>query len=204
MVNVEKSGLLGTGHHRECYRHPENNNLCIKIVVSGNDKECKRERKYYSYLEKRGTSWNVIPRYYGDIETNLGSGSVFDLVLDHDGTVSKSLKYYLSPDNKAEADYSRLSDSLCLLKDNLFQQQIITMTLDPKNILCKKLASGSFQLIVIDNIGNSVLIPICNVSSYFTRKKILRKWKRFEDRLLSRYKHIDALHQVLTNTNPRA
>lgn len=145
MVNIEKSGLVGTGHHRECYRHPENKDLCIKIVVSGNDKEHRRERKYYRRLEKRGGSWDMIPRYYGDIETNMGSGSVFDLVLDYDGATSKTLKHYLLSNKRTEANYSRLSNALDLLKDNLLQQQIITMTLKPKNILCKKWRLEAFD-----------------------------------------------------------
>ena len=201
MVNIEKSGLVGTGHHRECYRHPGNNNLCIKIIVSGNAKEIRREKKYYRRLQKRGVSWDMIPRYYGEIETNMGSGSVFDLVLDHDGAISKNLKHYLSSNELTEANYNRLSDALDLLKNYLLQQQIITMTLNPNNILCKKLASGSLRFYVIDNIGNSDYIPICNVSRYFAKKKILRKWKRFEEKLLSKYKHNNALHKMLTNTH---
>ena len=200
MISIEKSGLIGTGHHRECYRHPENKNLCIKIIVSGNSKESRREKKYYRRLQKRGVSWDMIPRYYGEIETNMGSGSVFDLVFDHDGAISKNLKHYLSSNQLTEANYSQLSNALDSLKDYLLQQQIITMTMNPNNILCKKLASGSLRLYVIDNIGNPVFIPICNVSSYFAKKKILRKWKRFEDRLLSKYKHNNALHKMLTNT----
>jgi hypothetical protein len=204
MVYIENSGLIGTGHHRECYRHPENKNLCIKIVVSGNDKEQKREIKYYKRLKKMGISWDMIPRYYGDIETNMGPGSVFDLVLDHDGAPSKPLKHYLSSSKWAEANYSRLSNALDVLKDDLLQQQIITMTLKPKNILCKKIASGDLQLYIIDNIGNSDYLPICNVSRYLAKKKILRKWKRFEERLSSKYKHNKVLQQMLTNTHQRA
>jgi hypothetical protein len=45
------------------------------------------------------------------------------------------------------------------------------------------------QLYIIDNIGNSDYLPICNVSRYLAKKKILRKWKRFEERLSSKYKH---------------
>lgn len=201
MVNIEKSGLVGTGHHRECYRHPEDSNLCIKIVVSGNSKEIKREKKYYRRLEKRGVSWDMIPRYYGEIETNMGSGSVFDLVSDHDGAISKNLKHYLSSNELTEENYRRLSNALDLLKNYLLQQRIITMTLNPNNILCKKQASGSLRLYVIDNIGNSDLIPICNISDYFAKKKILRKWKRFEGKLLRKYKHNSALHKILTNTD---
>ena len=200
MVNIEKSGLVGTGHHRECYRHPEDRNLCIKIVVSGNSKEISREKKHYIRLQKRGISWDMIPGYHGEIETNMGSGSVFDLVLDHDGAISNNLKYYLSSNELTEANYSQLSNALDLLKNYLLQHRIITMTLNPNNVLCKKLASGGLRLYVIDNIGNSDYIPICDVSSYFAKKKILRKWKRFEDKMLGKYKHNNALHKMLTNT----
>ena len=80
MISLDKSSLVGKGLHRECHRHPENKNLCIKVVVAGNADESQREKKYYSQLEKRGISWDMIPKFYGDLETNLGLGSVFDLV----------------------------------------------------------------------------------------------------------------------------
>jgi hypothetical protein len=198
MINLDKSSFVGKGLHRECYRHPENKNLCIKVVVSGNADESQREKRYCRHLEKRGISWDMIPKFYGDIETNLGLGSVFDLVLDHDGEVSKTLEYYLSSNKKTEEHYDGLSNSLFLLKDYLLQQQIITMTLKPKNISCKKMKSGSFRLFVIDNIGNSDFIQICSYSKYFAKKKMLRKWKRFENGMFNNYKHNKALHRMLT------
>ena len=140
----------------------------------------------------------MIPKFYGDIETNLGLGSVFDLVLDHDGAVSKTLEYYLSSNKKTEEHYDGLSNSLYLLKDYLLQQQIITITLKPKIISCKKMKSGSFRLFIIDNIGNSDFIQICNYSKYFSKKKILRKWKRFEVGMLNNYEHNKTLHRILT------
>ena len=203
MVTLNKSGFIGRGLHRECYRHPEHNNLCIKVVVSGDTSESRREKRCYRRLEKRGISWDMLPAFHGEIETNMGAGSVFDLVLDHDGAVSKSLEYYLSLNNEKEAYYGRLSNSLYLLKDYLLQNQIVTMTLKPKNILCKKMVSGKFQLYVVDNIGNSVFIPVCNVSRYFTKKKVSRKWKRFEDELLSKYKHNNALHHALQSRSSK-
>lgn len=166
MINVDKSILIGRGRHRECYRHPENENLCIKVDVFGNGQESQREKKYYRHLEKRKISWDMIPMFHGTIETNMGIGSVFDLVLDHDFTVSRTLRYYLSSNKKTEKYYTGLSNSLYLLKDYLLQQRIITMTLKPKNILCKKMKPGSFRLFVVDNIGNSDFIAICNYSRF--------------------------------------
>ena len=61
----------------------------------------------------------MISRYHGDVETDLGQGSVFDLIMDHDGTVAKSLEYYLSSDEQIEKYFSSLSDALCRLKKYL-------------------------------------------------------------------------------------
>ncbi len=201
MINLDKSNLVGKGLHRECYRHPENENLCIKVVVFGNADETRREKRYYRHIEKRNISWDMIPMFHGDIETSLGIGSVFDLILDYNGAVSKTLEYYLSSNEKTEAHNDGLSSSLYLLKDYLLQQQIITMALKPKNISCKKMDSGSFRLFVVDNIGNSDFIPICNYSKYFAKKKILRKWKHFEDSMLNTYKRNKALHRMLTSSH---
>ena len=52
MVTLDKSNLAGKGLHRECYKHPENENLCIKVTVHGNNIETLREMKYYKHLEK--------------------------------------------------------------------------------------------------------------------------------------------------------
>jgi hypothetical protein len=201
MINLDKSRLVGKGLHREVYRHPENNNLCIKVVVHGNADESRREKEYYRLLEKRRITWDMIPRYHGDIETNLGPGSVFDLVLDDNGAASKTLGYYFSSNERTHEYYSCLSNALVLLKDYLLQHQIITMTLKPKNIVCQRMASGKFRLFVVDNIGNSDFIPICNYSSYLAKKKILRKWKHFEHRMLDAYEHNHALYKMLTTTH---
>ena len=88
------------------------------------------------------------------------------------------------------------------LRDSIFKYtESINFSL--KNILCKKMVSGKFQLYVVDNIGNSVFIPVCNVSRYFTKKKVSRKWKRFEDELMSKYKHNNALHHALQSRSSK-
>ena len=93
MIKIDKNSLVGKGLHRECYRHPENKNHCIKIIVAGGPEESRRETRYYRHLENRNISWDMIPRYHGVVKTNLGIGSVFDLIVDQNGTVSKTLEY---------------------------------------------------------------------------------------------------------------
>lgn len=203
MINIDKYSFVGNGHHREVYRHPENQNLCIKIIVDGNfnSRQVRREKAYYRYLEDRGISWDMIPKYYGDIQTNLGIGSVFDLILDQDGSVSKTLENYITSNEVTEAHYHGLSKSLHSLKDYLLKQRIITMTPAPKNIVCQKDKSGISRLYVVDNISNSDLIPICNYINRLAEKKIYRRWKRFEDKLLDRHSYNQALHRMLTTSH---
>lgn len=198
MLKLDKSDFVGKGLHRECYRHPDNKALCVKVVVTGNDDETRREKKYYRHLKKRNVSWEMIPEYHGDVETNLGTGSVFDLVVDHDGAVAKTLEYYLTSNEKTEAHNTGLQQALAALKEYLLAHQIITMTLKPKNIVYPQSGAAEPRLVVIDNIGNSDFIPVCNYSKYFARRKILRKWDKFEKLMLDAYPHNAALQQILS------
>ncbi len=202
MINLDKADMFAKGHHRECYIHPENNNLCIKITVDKNlnARQTQREKKYYRYLEKRNISWDMIPRYYGDIMTNRGVGSVFDLISDHDGSVSKTLSYYISSNKVTEENYSSIENLLCLLKGYLIEQRIIT-SMGHRNIVCQRNKSEISRLFIVDNIGNPDFIPLCNHNNFLAKKKIYRRWKRFEDDILNDYPHNEALKRMLTSSH---
>lgn len=197
MLTMNPENLVGKGLHRECYSHPDNVNLCIKVVVNGNVKESKREQKYYEFLEKKQTPWDVIPKFHGNIETNIGQGAVFDMIRDHDGSVAKTLEHYLVSDIETERYFCGLSQSFLYLKNHLLDHQIITMTIKPKNILYQKLSQKEGKLVVVDNIGNSDFFPIANYSRCFGSKKILRKWQRFEAALLKAYPENRALVRMI-------
>lgn len=202
MLNINEADLIGKGAHRECYRHPEDKRLCVKIIVGDKKEtiEIKREKKYYRHLQNRGISWDMIPRYYGNIETNLGPGSVFDLIFDEDFSVSKSLEYYLSSEGRTEQYYESLSHAWFALKNYLMQNRIITMNIKPYNILCQKVTSGIVRLFVIDNIYNSEFIPVSTYLGFFARRKISRKWQRFENNLLNIYRDNKVLYRMLNNS----
>ena len=99
MLKLESSALLGRGLRRECYFHPEDENKCIKVVVAGDHKETVREQSYYRLLERRNIAWRMLARFYGNVETNLGEGAVFELIRDYNGEVSKTLVHYFSAHN---------------------------------------------------------------------------------------------------------
>ncbi|MFB1035178.1 MAG: YrbL family protein, partial [Sinobacterium sp.] len=125
---------------REVYRHPEDSTKCLKIVIQDNardklgDEETLREQAYYSTLIKRGISWGALPQFYGNIDTNLGTAAIFDLVCDHDGSVANTLEYYLSRQELTQQNLSGLSQAMKNLKTTLIADSIVTMTIKPKNI----------------------------------------------------------------------
>jgi hypothetical protein len=180
MLEIDPCALIGKGLHRECFVHPDNPDWCIKIVVAGNSNENHREAKYYGLLARRGISWEMLTRFHGLVETNLGEGAVFDLVRDYDGGVAKTLTHYLSSEELTTLNSKPLGNALTDLRLYLLQNRVVTMTLKTKNILFQKTAESDGKLVIVDNVGNSDFIPISNYNAWLARLKIERKWQRFE------------------------
>ncbi len=182
MLELTSEHYIARGLHRECYVHPENPNRCVKVVVNGDQTETERELAYYQLLEKRGIAWDMLPKYHGTISTNKGPGTVFDLVRDADGATASSLESLLEKAAANSTLRTQLETALSDLRQYLLDNAIVTMTIKPKNILAQALGS-SYKLFIIDNIGNSDFIPLCNYSNFFARLKMGRKWRRFEQDL---------------------
>ena len=78
-----------------------------------------------------------------DARNQSGQGAVFDLVLDDDGRISRSLEYYLRRTIAASMTGSSLKWKQ--LKQNLYDQWIVFHDLNPTNILVKRLGFDEFQ-----------------------------------------------------------
>jgi hypothetical protein len=199
MLILDSSHLIARGLRRECYFHPKDGNKCIKIVVAGDHKETAREQSYYRLLDKRNISWQMVARFYGNVETNRGEGAVFELIRDHNRAVSKTLEDYFSANDETDLDYQDLARALLLLKRYLLKWKILTLALKPQNIVYKKINESEGILVVIDNIGNSDFIPICNYLNWMAAQKIRRKWQRFEDSIEKDYTRNRALQHMVAN-----
>jgi len=201
MVHINKDSFIGKGHHREVHIHPDNPNRCIKIVVdlTQDPREEEKEKSYYRHLQKRNISWHMLPRYHGDIMTNLGTGSVFDLITNIDGSVAKTLGFYLQSNELTHTHQQQLKKGLQNLKEYLLTQRILTQGLAHRNIVCQITQTGDFNLCVVDNIGNSEFIPLSQLFRFRAEKKINKKWQRFESKLLTEFADNKALPLILAN-----
>jgi len=179
MITLNANEKFGKGLHRECFVHPDNDNLCIKVVTYGNQQETKREQGYYKQLQKRNIAWDLLPKFHGNVETTMGPGAVFDLIRDPDGQISKTLEHYLDDQDFVQTHRQQLDSALAELRQYLLKYNIMSMAMKPKNILYQLSKSGQGKLFIIDNIGNSDFIPICNYVPFLANKKIIRRWERF-------------------------
>lgn len=198
MINLDGALLIGKGLHRKCFQHPQNPSLCIKIVYNGNMDESRREQAYYRRLQRRGIDWQLLPRYHGEVNTDRGVGAVFDLIRDEDGGIAKTLEFYLGCEKLTAKYRTGLVEALRKLRDYLLKNWVVTMTLKPKNIVYRRSKEGGGDLVVIDNIGNSDFIPVCNYLPAFARRKIRRKWVRFESYLLKLFPENRVLREMLS------
>lgn len=189
MLELSSATLVGKGLHREVHVHPNDESKCVKVVVLRGEEETRREQAYYRFLQQRNIDWLSLPRFYGNEDTNMGPGAVFDLIRDDDGQVSKTLEFYLDNLASTPALVEPISQSLIRLKQDLLEQNIITMTLKPKNMVVQQ-QNDELRCLIIDNIGNSDIIPISSYVRFFGKKKIERKWEKF--RVLLSKKHPDS------------
>ena len=178
MLVLNDDHYIGQGAHRACYCHPKDSSLCIKIPFeqSSQIKPLERELAYYKRLSKRDISWSMLSRMLGEIETNKGAGHIYTIVRDDNNEVSKNLLHYLKAEHTT-LHYAVILETLKNLYDYLLNNQILPLTLYPRNIVIKL---GEQPLaVIVDDIGNNELVRFSEWNKSMARKKISRKWHRF-------------------------
>ncbi len=204
--NINELVFVGSGDHRDVYVHPNDNRKCIKVMRSkhaNNSGEKKyqigvmREHAYYNVLARRGISYNHIARYHGEIWINYNQhtqlASVFDLIRNDSGEISKTLDTELCRD---EVDTDKLADAMHELYVYLLRYKIIS-GFKMKNILVQHTRHAPPKCIMVDNIGNSDFIPICDYVDWLADRKIERRWRKFISKSLIKNRHNPAITQTM-------
>lgn len=179
IIKIKNENFVAEGGCQKCYIHPSNSNLCIKISKRGNSySRIINEMKYWSIYSKKKicvNDYQFFARYYGTIETDLGTAGIFDLIKDETtNQFSKTLAFYLQyPTNEVTNKKIRIAfDKLINL---MIKYRVIANDLRMENICCKILKNSTIQLIIVDGVGHRDFIPIVDWSSFFARKKIERR-----------------------------
>jgi hypothetical protein len=175
MIQLNDKLLVGAGMMRSCYRHPEEAGKCVKIFHKKfRQRTHEKEVRELARLRKRKSKHSlIVPRYYGEAETNLGTGYVFDLVTA-DGKDCPTFRTWLqSHPEKAEAAREQLSR-------DLLQSAVVFADLNCGNVLVVE-EEGTIRFAVVDGLGEGTLIKVCSRVPFFARRKLKRKWSVIEN-----------------------
>ena len=186
LVQITDKNLIASGAFCDCYRHPEIPDQCIKIQTDNKKarKRLKTDLAYYKKLHSKQSDLRYIADYLGTCETNLGQGYAYQCVLDGDGCVSKTLEHYLEKDTpETEAILKELHH----LAVHLLNNRILISDIHPKNILIQSVDGLQPKPVIVDGIGDKVIITIQNILKSEVHNKIIRRWNRFINLLSDRY-----------------
>lgn len=185
MINLDNEDLfIGAGTRRLCYRHPDDPALCIKISPPKEQKQQRRECRYYRGLNRRKASLEHLAKYHGKVETTRGTGYVYELVLDHDGAIATPLRVYLNEENPNKDELVQLIRDL---KAYYNREMIMFYDMNGDNILCRKNEDGSLHLVTIDGIGEVVATGFLNVFRSHYLRTFNRRWIRVVRRFNKRH-----------------
>ncbi len=177
MLFLNENLFINKGTNRVCYEHPHEKIKCLKIDLTKN-KETKRELKYYKILSKNNISFDMLSRYYGSVETNLGIAESFELIRNFDGSIAIELDKYLNNLNISDNEIEEIIKCIPSLKQYLYKNRIYVKDLNTVNIVYKRNKLNS-KLVIIDGLAHSNYNPFLYQSDYFILKKIDKSWEKF-------------------------
>jgi hypothetical protein len=112
--------------------------------------------------------------------SDLGPGLVLDLVRDHDGGISRSIRELIT----TGYDLSKLRASFDGFGRFLSEHLILTRSLLDHNLVVEMRADGPGRIFLIDGFGDPAWLPLSSWFPALGRAKVARRideaWRRFE------------------------
>ncbi len=202
MLQLKGTEPLFVGGTRFCFIHPQHPDRCVKVLRPDRtgearkrdaqnwkrflpprffDDQLKEIRAYDELISQQNPRlWEHIPEYYGTVETDMGLGIVTRLYKNGDGSWPENLEEAL-PNGLSPA----LDDAIERFLQGLLREHIVTRDLLPHNLIAVKQGEGKsekYQVLIVDGIGNSELVPISTWFHFFAKRKIQRKIAKFRYR----------------------
>ena len=148
------SGLepFAKGGYRHCYVHPDNADLCVKVVARAEDPRChtaqRREIADCMWLKKHWSDamFDRIPAFEGVVETDLGVGIVMRLCRDSDGRISRTLGDLIRERGLTPSLMRAVDD----LERWLRKQRLLTRDTGPKNVVAVRSGVDEWKLAIIE------------------------------------------------------
>ena len=182
-IQLTAESFIGQGCHKKVYAVPGEPDKCIKIIYNADgQKDIDRELKYRDYRRAHNMSMDLIPKYYGTVDTNFGRGYLYERIVDADGQPSVSLRDCVRCTSILCRHLDSITLKLLKLRQRILEDELVTMGITDENILFRKNNSDEYRTYLISDLGTADFIPITKLH-YFAVKKIRRKWQRLVEEL---------------------
>lgn len=209
MIKLSHLSPFAEGRTRRCYIHPDNSDLCLKVVIPGMGAEVKQKKKLHrrlfpsSFYDPNFNEWRGycraekagnlalmrhIPRYYGFSETDLGKALTVQLLRHPNGVIGTPLIERLS-----QGFDDSLRQAFTELKNTILDTGCYTT--DVNNLISIRLEGGDERLFFAEckyrRPGMTIFPPL-------RRRRMRRILTRLE-RSLVKYLPIDEVDSSLKN-----
>lgn len=176
-LNLSDENLLGSGNERLCYIYPQKKELCVKVNRPGviHRSQNKIEYYYFNKLIKKNIPFTHIPNFYGKIETNFGSGLVFERIINSDQKNSERLDMALKTHS---IDKKHAESILKELYSYFYRYGICIGDINTNQILLKNI-KGKIIPIVIDGLGTrryGIKLFLLSNFKFLARRKLKKSW----------------------------
>jgi hypothetical protein len=199
LSNVEP---LFVGGERLVYQDPRFNDCLIKLPRFNNGREnkiknrnvkryskwrygvmrswFKEQEEYLALLWREQKVPNFIAGFYGYCDTSEGPGMVVEKITDVEGRVAKTVAAIKTSLSKDEAEL------LLVLIDDFFDKMIEFNCVAKDLHMANVAVSGDFsRLVLIDGLGDGVLIKLKKYSRTLRENDMNKKRKRFKEYIQS-------------------
>lgn len=179
--------FLGKGVHKAVYIDPRDSRRCIKVPFHLPDSDLRKELRYRKALKRRGLEPSLLTKYYGTVETDKGTGFVFERVMDFDGSRSLDLAAYFRRAREQKlGGWPQPAAVLKRFRDLMARECIIIPQHSGyDNMFIQRLAPGedNFTIRIIDDLGSNTKIPALFYFDFLARRHALKFWKRLVSKL---------------------
>lgn len=200
MIKLSSAPLIGEGWARRCFVHPEDPGRCVKIAKPGKDGAHRRAKRGWfgrfrtaaSYDEtlcemaEMNLLWRIggkevpkhLPRHFGLVKTDLGTGAVVERLRDFDGGQPPTLRDAILRGGICAELKIALDEFRAFLRLN----HLTRWDAYPANILCVRIAPGRIRLFVADGLGRHLTLA-ARMFAFERKRRAKKRATLFEARV---------------------
>lgn len=173
------------GNRRSCYVHPDDPDLCVKVVADAEDERCLREQgrdlEAQRWLRARGSDsvFDRIPAIEGVVDTDLGKGIVMRLYRDRDGRISRNLAQVIVEHGLTPS----LVREIGALKHWLRKERLLTRDTAPYNVVVVRSGDSDWKLMIIEGWANRRYRWLTRLLPFVKDRLIARELHKFDRRV---------------------